>query len=372
MVIFERLKAFYPRAMPVTLGERLRSGIGGGIGIAFTALISLLIAKALHLTPWLVAPLGASAVLVFAVPSSPLAQPWSVVGGNTVSALAGLLACNLIPDPVIAASVAVGLAIGAMFTLRCIHPPGGAMALLVVLTHTHDPVFALFPALTNSVLLVAMGLIYNFLTGKRYPHVSVTATAQRSGLLRIREEDLAAALAEHNEVLDIAPEDLARLLEVSELRAWRRMAGHKTCADIMTTPVISVHFGTHLKDAWHLMENHDIKALPVVDRKRRIHGVVTREDFLRQAGLIDAKNPDAGLQRLIMRSGQLHSDIPEVAGQIMREDCVSTRADTPLDDMMPLFRQGDKRHVLVIDDERRLAGIISSSDMMRALFHAAN
>ena len=370
MTLSEGLKAFYPRAMPVSLGERLRSAIGGAVGIAFTALISLLIAKGLHLTPWLVAPLGASAVLVFAVPSSPLAQPWPVVGGNTVSAIAGLLACNLIPDPVIAASVAVGLAIGAMFTLRCIHPPGGAMALLVVLTHTHDPLFALFPALTNSVLLVAMGLIYNFLTGKRYPHIATGTPAQRSGLLRIREEDLAAALAEHNEVLDIASDDLARLLEVSELRAWRRMAGHKICADIMTAPVISVHFGTHLKDAWQLMESHDIKALPVVDRKRRIHGLVTREDFLRHAGLIDPETPQNGLQRLITHTGQLHSEIPEVAGQIMREDYVSTQAETPLDEMMPLFRQGDKRHVLVIDKERRLAGIISSSDMMRALFHA--
>lgn len=56
----------------------------------------------------------------------------------------------------------------------------------------------------------------------------------------------------------------------------------------------------------------------------------------------------------------------------MREDYVSTGTDTLLDKMMPLFRQGDKRHVLVIDEERRLAGIISSSDMMRALFHAEN
>ena len=364
MTLSEGLKAFYPRSMPVKHTERLRSAIGGGIGIAFTALISLLIARYLHLTPWLVAPLGASAVLVFAVPSSPLAQPWSVVGGNTVSAIAGLLACNLIPDPVIAASVAVGLAIGAMFTLRCIHPPGGAMALLVVLTHTQAPLFALFPAFTNSVLLVVMGLGYNFLTGKSYPHVAIPATSPRSGLLRIREEDLAAALAEHNEVLDIAPDDLARLLEISELRAWRRMAGQRTCADIMTTPVISVHFGTHLKDAWRL------KALPVVDRKRRIHGLLTRDDVLHQAALLHAENPENGLQRLITHSGQTHSDIPEVAGQLMREDYVSTGMDTLLDKMMPLFRQGDKRHVLVIDEERRLAGIISSSDMMRALFHA--
>ncbi|MGA9657900.1 MAG: HPP family protein [Asticcacaulis sp.] len=367
MTLSEGLKAFYPRAMPVKHTERLRSALGGAIGIAFTAFISLWLAQHLGLTPWLVAPLGASAVLVFAVPSSPLAQPWSVVGGNTVSALAGLLTYNLVPDPVMAASLAVGLAIGAMFALRCLHPPGGAMALLVVLTGTHDFMFALFPALTNSVLLVVMGVIYNYLTQKAYPHVALSAPARPSGLLRIREDDLAAALREHNEVLDIAPDDLVRLLEMSELRAWQRMAGQKTCGHIMSAPVISVHFGTYLKDVWRLMNTHDIQALPVVDRKHRVHGLVTRQHVLQSAALVAPDNPEDGLKRLITPSGETHSEIPEVAGQIMQENYEITRADTPLEAIMPLFQRDDSHYVLVVDSERRLKGIISRSDMMQAL-----
>jgi|GEM_PF-1051278 len=138
------LQAFLPHPMAVSTPERIRAALGGAVGIALTAFVSLAIARQFDLPTWLVAPLGASAVLVFAVPSSPLAQPWSVVGGNTVSALCGLVVCNLIPDPVVAAALAIGSAIGVMFALRCLHPPGGAMALLVVLTHTHAWSFALF------------------------------------------------------------------------------------------------------------------------------------------------------------------------------------------------------------------------------------
>ena len=49
--------------------------------------------------PFLVAPLGASAVLVFCVPASPLAQPWAVIGGDLLSAAVGLIAGHLIGDP---------------------------------------------------------------------------------------------------------------------------------------------------------------------------------------------------------------------------------------------------------------------------------
>eukprot|EP01042_Synura_sphagnicola_P029984 gene29984-38641_t len=87
MTLIEGFKALYPRPMGVSLNDRLRGAIGGGVGIALTALISLSLSQYWHISPWLVAPVGASAVLVFAVPASPLAQPWSVLGGNTVSAI---------------------------------------------------------------------------------------------------------------------------------------------------------------------------------------------------------------------------------------------------------------------------------------------
>jgi len=366
------LSAFWPRPVSVSWPERLRGALGGGLGIAFAAFTGMAIAQALHLSPWLVAPVGASAVLVFAVPASPLAQPWSVVGGNTVTALMGLVACNFIPDPLIAASVAVGLAIAAMFALRCLHPPGGAMALLVVLTHTRAWSFALFPAFTNSLLLVAAGLAYHALvTRHSYPHVPAAATAPRSGLMRITDTDLAAALAEQGEVFDIDPADLNRLLQISELKAYRRLAGATTVAEVMSKPVHTVHFGTPLGEAWAVMNRYDIKALPVVDRRHRPHGLLTRDDFLTHAARLDPSNPAAGLARLLERTHEVHSEKPEVAGQIMSETYTTARDTDRLEGLLPLFSEGDRHHVVVLDAERRVCGIVATSDTMRSLYHAA-
>jgi CBS domain-containing membrane protein len=348
--------------MNVSFGERLRASLGGALGIALTGYICLMLAGHAHLSPWLVAPLGASAVLVFAVPSSPLAQPWSVVGGNTISAVSGVLMCNLIPDPVMAAAVAVGLAIAAMFSLRCLHPPGGAMALLVVLTHTKAPGFILFPACTNSLLLVAAGLVWNTLTRRTYPHVAPVAQTAKPGLLRISEADLSAALREQDEVLDIAPGDLAQLLARSEQLAWTRLAGQRRCGEVMSAPVHAVHFGTHLKDAFAAMEKHDIKTLPVIDRRRRVHGLLTRAAIEAEA------ERHGGLKAMLTPSGHAHSDIPEVAGQIMREMTVTARADTPLAQIISLFGGDDTPCALVLDDERRLIGLVTASDLMRALY----
>tara|TARA_R110000868_G_scaffold409835_1_gene696210 strand:+ start:1341 stop:1697 length:357 start_codon:yes stop_codon:yes gene_type:complete len=106
----------------------LIASLGAAIAIALTIVVCAGLPLSAVDLPIIVAPLGASAVLVFAVPSSPLAQPWAVVGGNTISTLIGVWAFNLFPDITLAAGVAVGGAILVMSLLRCLHPPGGAAA----------------------------------------------------------------------------------------------------------------------------------------------------------------------------------------------------------------------------------------------------
>ncbi len=164
------LQAFRPAPMRVDARERLRVVAGAIVGLLLTGVLTELLSRHVPGVPWLVAPLGASAVLVFGVPASPLAQPWAVVMGNTSSALVGIACAHLFGGtPELAAAIAVGGAIGLMFLLRCLHPPGGAAALLMVLTGVHDWHFALDPVLLNSVLMVLAGMAYNGVTGRRYP-----------------------------------------------------------------------------------------------------------------------------------------------------------------------------------------------------------
>jgi CBS domain-containing membrane protein len=364
------LGAFWPAPVRVDARERWRTVAGAGLGILFTALLSRWWSGAGSAVPWLVAPLGASAVLVFAVPASPMAQPWSVVGGNTLSALVGAASAMLVPDPAWAAALAVAAAIALMFSLRCLHPPGGATALLTSLSAVGFH-FALFPMLLNSVLLVAAGVVYNSLTGRRYPHAQLRAVEEASAPpARFSAADLDAALAHYNQVLDVSRDDLAELLHHAESAAYQRNFGSLRCGDIMTRDPILVPFGAALRDAWALMRQHRIKALPVVDRAHRIVGIVTVADFMRHADLDRHEGIAERLRALVRRSGTVNSDKPEVVGQLMTREVRVASVNRHVSELVPLFSEGGHHHIPIIDAERRLTGIITQSDLVRALHRA--
>ena len=227
--IMNTTRIFVPLLAGASLRDRVIASVGAVLGIGFVGLTCVALFPSS--IPWIVAPMGASAVLLFAVPASPLAQPWSIAGGNVISAFVGAVVAQLVPDPAIAAAVAVAVAILTMSLLRCLHPPGGAAALSAVLGG-----YALFSAhvlefltvvLVNSLLLVAIGLIFHRFSGHSYPHRAKPvdgkslSPAPASGLLM---DDIDKALDDLGETFDISREDLALLLERAEAHAAERSA----------------------------------------------------------------------------------------------------------------------------------------------------
>lgn len=221
---FARLPIFVPLLAGASLRDRLLACAGAVIGIGLTALLSAWLLKGGGYLPVLVAPIGASAVLLFAVPSSPLAQPWSIVGGNMISALVGVAAARLVADPAFAAALAVAGAILAMSLCRCLHPPGGAAALTAVIGGAAVAkagwLFPFVPVAFNSALLVAAGWAFHRFSGHSYPHRPARAVAPL-----LHREDIDRALAEIGETFDIAREDLDDLLSRAEGHALRRQGG---------------------------------------------------------------------------------------------------------------------------------------------------
>lgn len=205
----------------VSPGEQWRAALGAGLGIALTGWVCQLFATQFDLNwPWLIAPLGASAVLVFAIHTSPLARPWAVIVGNTVSALVGMACLHSLGSSPWVGGLAVCLSIVVMFSLRCLHPPGGAIALLVVLSHQPNYAFVVFPVLVNALLLVFLGIAINRMTGKSYPHRVINAALSAETLT----SELEHVLRKHNEVLDISIEDLQVLIdEVTQLHWNQRL-----------------------------------------------------------------------------------------------------------------------------------------------------
>jgi CBS domain-containing membrane protein len=139
------------------------------------------------------------------------------------------------------------------------------------------------------------------------------------------------------------------------------------CGAAMTTDPVAVTFGTPLQEAWSLLRQHRVKALPVLDRARRIVGIVTVADFMREAG-VDPQPGWAGRLREWLRpTPTCHSDKAETVGQIMTRQVRVVSSDRPIGELLPLFAGTGHHHVPVIDGERRLVGIITQSDVVRAL-----
>lgn len=218
-------RLFAPILAGARLSDRLVACAGAALGLAVTVLGGAALLPQGAELPVIVAPLGASAVLLFAVPASPLAQPWPVIGGNVLSALVGVAVFRLVPSLPLAAGLAVGAAILLMSLLRCLHPPGGAAALTAVIggpaIHAAGFGFALVPVGVNSVALVLTALAVHRLTGRSYPH-RPAPVAPVPGFL---PEDVDAALADMHESFDIAREDLDALLAAAEAHALARRRG---------------------------------------------------------------------------------------------------------------------------------------------------
>jgi len=367
------LHSFIPHPMSLGWRERLRSCTGALVGIATVGATMRLLPGVPGLVPLLVAPMGASAVLLFAVPASPLAQPWSIIGGNLVAATVGVACAQWIADPITAAAVAIACAIGGMFVLRCVHPPSGAVALTAVVggpaIHSLGFSFVLEPIALQSAILLSAALAYHALTGHRYPHGGVRpetkpqaggAAPGRGGFTR---GDLDAVLKRRGEWLDVDPDDLEALLRETEMQAYTRTFGQLSCADLMTKNAIEVAPSTSVTAALTLLDRHRVKALPVVDGEGRLTGIVTRADLTRQL-----RRPTPLWQRLSARLPQSLGGQPASVATVMTRDVACVQETMPITALVPLFTHSGHHHIPVIDASRRLVGIITQTDLVTGLY----
>ncbi|QAX85203.1 HPP family protein [Pseudomonas sp. DTU12.3] len=220
------LARWLPAAINTRPSEWSRAAIGMALGTLFSVWFCARVfghEVAYHL----IGPLGASAVLLFAVSSGALAQPWSILGGYLSAGVVALLVAHVLGRTLGSACLAAGMALILMCWLRCLHPPAGALALTLVLA---DPATialdwkAMAPVMLGAACMLLSALAYNNLTRIRYPK----RPAEPAPLVApvdtqaITAEDLKLALADMQAFIDITPEDLEQLIHASELHAKRR------------------------------------------------------------------------------------------------------------------------------------------------------
>lgn len=342
------MKIFHPILAGANLPDRLVASFGALLGISLAALVCGYIAHGDLSSALLVAPMGASAVLLFAVPASPLAQPWPIIGGNTISAIVGLAIGLLVPNPPLAVGLAVGLSIVIMSLTRTLHPPGGAMALGSALggkaVADWGLLFPVFPVAINAILLVAVGIAFHRLCKHNYPHKAaiaapkphLTADPPPAARLGFTSADIDAVLASMHESFDIDREDLETVLSKIEHRALQRAHPELTCANIMSRDVISTEITTPAHDMLTLMAAHRLHRLPATENGRFV-GMIDLADL--KIGAPTAVSGDTGI--------------------------TAHASDQAFQHLPPLMEGAHE--VIVLDEHGAILGIITQTDMLAAL-----
>jgi len=352
--------------------EMIVSSLGAIVGIGLVVWVSQFFVDDAGL-PFIVASMGAAAVLLYAAPHSPLTQPWAFVGGHLISATVGVTCAQWVPDLFLASGLAVGLAIFAMHQLNCLHPPGGAAALVAVVggeqIQALGYLYVLVPVALN-IFILALAV-----TGTR---ALIARHQQKSSFIFYDDkqkdinaanstpfstDDLNSALHEMHAYIDVSIEDLNQIYAHANLFAHKRELGSMTCHDMMQTNISSVEFGDYLDTTWALMQLHGLKGIPVTNRVQRIIGIITVTDFQKEAEKYSGETVEKRLRQMMKRTGALSSNKPEVVGQLMTSPAITLSEATPVTEALSVFAENKISHIPIINDEQRLAGILLRSDI---------
>ncbi len=359
---------------PVNLS--LKGKILSVVSSFITILIMALVTQKLTIGvayPIIVASMGASAVILFIIPHSPLAQPWPFVGGQLVSAVIGVACADWFTDIALASACAVGGSIFAMLLLRCLHPPGAATAIVPVLAGASSLGygFVLMPVGLNVAIMLVMAIVINrWLLRHEYPTVpdnqnTLVKPNQQSG---ISEQDLKLALGNMDTFMDVSPGDLRKLLSDAEARSFKRYKGAVTCADIMVRDVPSVEYGTEVEEAWDIMHKQKLKAMPVIDRARRVIGIITWNDFFKFINLSAYENFQDKFRAFIRRTPDVSTDKPESVGHMMTTSVTVLPETTHIVELISLMSTQGYRQIPIVNGENRLVGMVYQANLIAALY----
>ncbi len=358
----------FPQQVTITHKERLLSGLAGLAAVLVTTWLSVHLIGA-HVFPFILASMGASTVLLLGAPHSPLSQPWAFVGGQLISGFIGITCAMWIPDTSIAAGMAVGLAIVAMYYLRCLHPPGGATALLAVVgdqrIHALGYHLLVTPVLINVIVLLTAALIINRLVpGRRYPMTPVAAAGHPRVPVKLNfsEEDLANALRDMNAYIDVTRDDLEQIYSLATLHSHQRRLSDIRLEDIMTRTVVTISAQARVESLWSELRRHGIRGAPVIDGIGKVIGVVSLVDFM--------KLPKGGMCVGLIEKikGAFKRRPYPVVEQIMSSPAITAPANMAMMEAFLIFAKHGINHLPVVDADHRPIGIVTRLDLLSAIY----
>lgn len=364
----------------IPLWQRLKVALAAFIALFIVTFTSQQLADTTS-TIILLASMGASSVLLFGLPNSPLAKPWSFAAGHLISAAIGLICSHLFTDLALMAAVTIGCVLFAMYIFECMHPPGGATALVPVIASTDQLLgydFLLYPVALNVLVMLAASLLLNRLllkrpqqkTPEKFDPVHLHQDFSPLKRLGLQPEDLLSALNSFQTVVDVSEQDLERIYTQAQLHAYQRKSGEIRCRDIMSADVITVMADTPVATAWRLLQKHKISMLPVVDKQRQLLGVVSVADFLKNLHVPHYWGLLRHLNALLLKRGHKKHHKRRVA-ELMTAKLTVVSEDDHIAALIPLLSDQGLHHIPVLNKQQQLSGIITQSDLIAALYSVA-
>ncbi|MFJ4373299.1 CBS domain-containing protein [Pseudomonas japonica] len=356
---------FIPAALHTPPKEWFRAAFGALLALALAGSACTWLfgsAAALHL----MAPLAASTVLLFAVHSGALSQPWPFLASYVCAAAVGIGLHHLLGPGLLVAGAALLLVILLMCLLRCLHPPGAALAVSLALA---DPSLAAMgarviePVMLNALIVLAVAVGYNRLTGVLYPKIGVprkaahgTADQPASERVGVSGKDLDQALDDLGEFVDVTRDELERIILATERHAVQRSLGGITAASVMSRDVQFATPETTLAQAWKQLASHHLKNLPVLDDGGRLVGIVSLSDLVGPA-MAQAR---FGWRNLFGRAKAV------TLAQIMSEPVITVDSHRQAVELIPLLCDRGL-HCLPVLEAGKVVGVVTQTDLIAAL-----
>lgn len=356
----------------LSLGEGIKSALGTAIGVGLVLSVTYVLSE--H--HWMIAAVGATAIILFLMPQSPMAQPWSVFGGYLLSGGIALVVTSITTNSILGICISVALIVALMIVLKCIHPPAGAIAIFVAMQET-DGMNAsgevMGGILLSAALILLIATITNKLLGRQYPQclpvqpINVHKTRDEVPTIRtgITHHDLDYALKKHGTYVDVQEAELIDLYETAIDHAFSRKM-NTLCRDIMSMDVISINKDDSLLKAWSLLHKHKIKALPVVNEGKRVIGIVTIADFLK-AIAAKSRNPISSLEGLLSGDTRTDKNMNKVE-EVMTKNVLTEKEVTPVSTLVKKLSDLGMHHVPILNAEEELVGMITQSDLIASMY----
>jgi len=271
-----------------------------------------------------------------------------------------------------------------MLLFRCLHPPGAATALIPIMAG--DPItslgygFVLMPVGLNVFIMLIMAIAINRLV-LRYEYPTVSHLADKKNIkttpssynasqrIGISEQDLEQALGNRDVFMDVSTGDLSKLLADAQMQSFKRYRGNITCADIMVKNILTVEYGTEVQEAWKIMHSGKLKAMPVIDRARRVIGIITWNDFFKFINVSVNETFQEKFRAFIRRTPNVSTDKPESIGHIMTTSVSVLPESAHISDLIPLMSNQGYRQIPIVNNENRLVGMVYQANLIAALYN---